>query len=225
MSRFQRFRRRLRAPRPDRGHTLVEMMIATALLSVVTTAAFGAVIVMQNQAVATTDRFTAGGEARTIADRITKDIRTAVAPTSTTAAFASASANDVVFYASLADLNTGNGPTRLHAYTSLVPGTSVYVFHEDATQPDVGGTPGNYSYSGAPVNRLDGQYIDTTQPIFTYYNAAGTQILPMPITNNADLRSIDAVGVTLRIRVHPRSPSVVISTRIHVRNVDYNPNN
>ncbi len=199
------------------------MMIATALLSLVVTAAFSVVIVMQNQAVATTDRFTATGQGQTIADRITKDLRTAVAPTSTTAAFASANGADVVFYANLADLNTGNGPTRLHAYTSLVPGTNVYAFHEDATKPDTGGSPGNYSYSGAPVNRLDGEYIDTSQPIFTYYDAAGNA-LAMPVAGNANLRSIDAVGVTLRIRVHPRSPVVVISTRIHVRNVDYNPN-
>jgi len=219
----KQFWRRLRAPRPDRGHTLIEMMIATALLSLVVTAAFSVVIVMQNQAVATTDRFTATGQGQTIADRITKDLRTAVAPTSTTAAFASANGTDVVFYANLADLNTGNGPTRLHAYTSLVPGTSVYAFHEDATKPDTGGSPGNYSYSGAPVNRLDGEYIDTSQPIFTYYDAAGNA-LAMPVAGNANLRSIDAVGVTLRIRVHPHSPVVVISTRIHVRNVDYNPN-
>jgi type II secretory pathway pseudopilin PulG len=221
----------LRVPRPDRGHTLVEMMMATSLLGLVVASAFSAVMVMQNQAMKTTDRFTAEGEGQTIADRITKDLRTAVAPTSTTAAFASAGANDVVFYAGLADLNTGNGPTRLHAYTSLVPGTSVYVFHEDATQPDAGGTPGNYTYSAPAVNRIDGQYIDTTQPIFTYYTAPtvafpdGQQILPMPIGNMTDLRSIDSVGVTLRIRVHPRSPVVVISTRIHVRNVDYNPDN
>jgi prepilin-type N-terminal cleavage/methylation domain-containing protein len=217
-----RYRKWLRGG-SEHGHTLVEMMIATALLSLVVGAAFSAVIVMQNAAVKTGDRFTAQSEGQTIADRITKDLRTAVAPTSTTAAFASANANDVVFYASLADLNTGNGPTRIHAYTSLVPGTSVYVFHEDATQPDIGGTPGNYAYSGTVVNRLDGQYLDTTQPIFTYWRADGTQITPLPITTMAELRSIDAVAVTLRIRVRPNAPTVVISNRIHVRNVDYNP--
>ncbi len=68
------------------GYTLIEMMIAMTLLSFVTAAAFGRGRVMQNQAVATTDRFTAEGEAQTIADRITKDLRTAVAPTSTTGA-------------------------------------------------------------------------------------------------------------------------------------------
>ena len=109
---------------------------------------------MQNQAVKTTDRFTAEGEAQTIADRITKDLRTAVAPSSTTAAFASAGANDVTFYANLAD---PNGPDRSCTPTrTLVAGTNVYVFHEDATAPDSGGSPGNYTYTrraGDPARR------------------------------------------------------------------------
>ena len=204
----------------------MELMVATSLLSLILAAAFGAVVSMQTQAVSTSDRFAAQSEGQTIASRITKDLRTAVAPTSTTAAFASAGANDIVFYASLNDLSVttpGSGPTRLHAYVSLIPGTSVYAFHEDATQPDPGGSPGNYTYTGTIVSRLDGQYIDTSQPMFTYWRADGTQILPMPITTNADLRSIEAVGITLRVRVKPRSPIVVISTRIHIRNVDYNP--
>ena len=207
--------------RDERGHTVFEMVVATALLSIVLASAFGVVAVMQNSAVATTDRFTAEGEGQTIADRITKDLRTAVAPSSTTAAFASAAAADVTFYASLAD---PNGPTRLHAYASLQAGTNVYVFHEDATKPDPGGAPGNYAYTiASPVSRLDGRYLDVSQPMFTYFDADGNQ-LATPITTLAGLRSIDAVGVNLRIRVHPRSPIVVIQTLIHVRNVDYNPN-
>jgi prepilin-type N-terminal cleavage/methylation domain-containing protein len=217
----------LRKRRPQRGYTLIEMMIATSLLSLVIASAFGVVIVMQNEAVKTTDRFTAEGEAQTIADRITKDLRTAVAPNSTTAAFASADTNDVVFYANLANLNAGLGPTRLHAYISLVAGTNVYVFHEDATQPDATSTPGNYTYTtGTPLNRLDGQYLDTSQPIFSYYDShfpVPNQI-PTPITTTAALRSIDQVCVNLRVRVRPSASLVVISTCIHIRNVDYNPN-
>lgn len=221
------YRKWLRRRHDSAGHTLIELMVATALLSLVIASAFGVVAVMQNQAAQTTDRFTAEGEAQTMAARISKDLRTAVAPTSTSAAFASAAANDVVFYASLSDLSTsGNGPVRLHAYLSLVPGTNVYVFHEDATPPNTGGSPGNYTYDlTKTANRLDGQYVDATQSLFTYWRADGTQILPMPITATADLRSIDAVGITLRVRVHPRSPAVTITTRVHVRNVDYNPNN
>jgi prepilin-type N-terminal cleavage/methylation domain-containing protein len=218
---------RARAGRGQGGWTLVEMLVAMSLFSVVSAAAFGAVIVMQNQAVTTQNRFTAQGEAQTIAERITKDLRTAVAPTTTTAAFASADANDVVFYANLSDLNavSPKGPTRLHAYVSKISGTDVYAFHEEYTIADSTSTPGNYTYNdNAPVNRIDGQYLDTSQPIFSYYDVDGN-LLTAPITTMAGLRSIDAVGVTLHVRVHPNSPSVVVTSRIHVRNVDYNPDN
>ena len=219
--------RAFRTPASERGYTLIEMMIATSLLTVVIASAFSVVIVMQNEAVKTTDRFTAEGEAQTIADRITKDLRTAVAPSSTAAAFASADTNDVVFYANLASLNNGHGPTRLHAYISLVPGTGVYVFHEDYTTADATSTPGNYTYDlGTPVSRLDGQYLDTTLPIFSYFDShfpVPNQIAT-PINTPAGLRSIDEVCLNLRVRVRPNAPIVVISTCIHVRNVDFNPN-
>ena len=61
------------------------------------------------------------------------------------------------------------GPTRLHAYASLVGGTGVYAFHEDSTAPDAGGSAGNYTYSTTPVSRIDGQYLDPTQPLFKFY--------------------------------------------------------
>ena len=215
----------LRARPSERGFTLVEVMVATSLLSVVLASAFGVLGVMQNQSLKTSDRFSATSEAQTIADRITKDLRTAVAPSSTTAAFASANQNDVVFYANLANLATGAGPTRLHAYVSLVPATGVYVFHEDFTQPDASSTPGNYTYTGTPTTRLDGQYIQTSQPIFSYYDGSSPpNLIPTPITTTADLRSIDQVCINLRVRVHVASSSVVINTCVHIRNVDYNPN-
>ena len=46
----------------------------------------------------------------------------------------------------------------------------------------------------------------------------------LPITDVPTLRSIDAVGITVRVRVTPNAPIVVINTLVHVRNVDYNPN-
>lgn len=224
MSGVRAFWRAARRRRSERGHSLIEMVVAVGLLSVVLGAAFGAVNVMSHQAGITTDRFTAESEAQTIADRITKDLRTAVAPSSTTAAFASAYDADVTFYASLSD---PNGPTKLHAYISLQAGTNVYVFHEDATKADPGGSPGNYSYTiASPVNRIDGRFLDTSDPtqhLFTYYDSNGN-VLPTPITTTLGLRSIDSVGINLRVRVHPHSPIVVIKTLVHVRNVDYNPN-
>src|SRR3984893_4267355 len=98
---------------------------------------------MQRASMITTDRFTAEGEAQTIADRITKDLRAAVKTSATGAAFAGADVNDVTFYANLTDTT---GPTKLHAYLTVQPGTNVYLFHEDATAPDAGGSTGNYAY-------------------------------------------------------------------------------
>jgi hypothetical protein len=128
----------------------------------------------------------------------------------------------VTFYASLSD---PNGPTKLHAYVSLLSG-NVYVFHEDATAPDPGGSPGNYAYTQfAPVSRIDGRYIDTSQPMFTYYDKNGNVLDPATtLTTLAGLRSIDQVAINLRVRVRPSAPSVVISTLVHIRSVDYNPN-
>jgi Tfp pilus assembly protein PilW len=204
----------------EAGYTIMETMIATMLLLVVLAAAFGVVSSMQRAAMLTTNRFTAEGEAQTISDRITKDIRAGVTTSATGAAFASADVNDVTFYANLAD---PTGPTKLHAYLTLQPGTNVYLFHEDATPPDAGGSAGNYSYSGAASTRIDGKYIDTSQPIFSFYDSDNNPIAT-PITTTAGLRSIDAVGINLRVRVTPTSPIVVMNATVHVRNTDYNPN-
>jgi prepilin-type N-terminal cleavage/methylation domain-containing protein len=206
--------------RPESGYTLIETMIAMMLLSVVIAAAFGVVAVMQRGAVATTNRFTAEGEAQTISDRISKDLRSAVTASAVGAAFASADVNDVTFYANLAD---PNGPTRLHAYLTLLGGTNVYLFHEDSTPPVAGGSPGNYTYTATPATRIDGKYLDTSQPIFSYFDADGNPITT-PISTTASLRSIDSVGINIRVRVTPQAPIVVIQTTVHIRNVDYNPN-
>ncbi len=207
--------------RDEGGYTLIETMVAMMLLSVVIAAAFGVVSVMQRGAVTTTNRFTAEGEAQTIADRISKDIRAAVATSVTGAAFASADVNDVTFYASLAD---PLGPTKLRAYVTQLGTTNVYLFHEDSTAPNAGGSSGNYTYPATATTRIDGKYLDTTQPIFSYFDSDGTPIAT-PITTTANLRSINSVGINVRVRVNPKAPIVVINTTVHVRNVDYNPDN
>jgi type II secretory pathway pseudopilin PulG len=204
----------------EAGFTIIETMIAMMIFMVVLAAALGVVSSMQSETVLTTNRFTAEGEAQTIADRITKDLRTAVATSATGAAFVSADVNNVTFYANLAD---PLGPDELHAYLTLQPGTNVYLFHEDSLPPNAGGSVGNYTYTGTPSSRIDGKYIDTTQPLFSYFDADGNAI-PTPITTTAGLRSIDSVALNLRVRVTPRSPIVVINTIVHIRNTDYNPN-
>ena len=170
----------------------------------------------------TTNRFTAEGEAQTIADRITKDLRTAVATSATSAAFASADVNDVTFYANLADSRTVR--RSLHAYLTLQPGTNVYLFHEDATPPDTGGSTGNYTYSGTPSTRIDGQYIDTTPADLLVLRLRQQSDPDADHDRRRACAASTASAINLRVRVHPTSPIVVITTVVHIRNVDYNPN-
>jgi hypothetical protein len=213
-------RRAHRARHPEAGVSITELLIAMMLFNLVIVAAFTSVNVMQNQTRKTTDRFAATGEAQTIADRISKDLRAAVVTSPGGAAFAAADANDVVFYA---DLGGTLGPTKVHAYLTTDVSTGVKLFHEDITLPDAGGSSGNYTYSSAASNRIDGKYIDSSKNVFEYYDDDGNVVGPTPITDVATLKSIAAVRVTVRVQVTPRSPVVEIESLVHVRNVDYNP--
>jgi hypothetical protein len=234
-----RFRAR-RLDRSERGTSLMEMVVVTALLSLVTVVAFQAVDTMQKNARSTTDRFAATGEAQTIADRLTKDLRAAVTTAPGGAPFAYADANEVVFYANLGTVypSLGNkpGPTRLHVRLVQISGTNVWQLREDATGPDSGGSIGNYTFTGTEVNRIDGKYLDTSVPIFTYYTydstdptklvALPTSSLPLDFNDPTDvgaLQSIVAIGMKIRVRVTPTSPVAQIETMVHIRNIDYNP--
>jgi prepilin-type N-terminal cleavage/methylation domain-containing protein len=199
---------RRRLNRGEAGFTLVELAISLTMLAIVLPVAFSALSSMQNSEAVTTNRFTSLGEAQIIADRITKDLRTAVAPDATSAAFVAADVRGMTFYASLGDVN---GPTKLRVYVANLPGTTVAVFHEDMTPAG----------TNVEQTRMDGRYVDTSGVIFTYFDKTGTAIAaPVDPTK---LRSIEQVGISLTTRVSPTAPATTIQTRVHIRNVDYNP--
>jgi hypothetical protein len=233
---IRRFRMlRARPRRTEAGTTVFEMVVVTALLSLVVVAAFGAVASMQKNASSTTNRFAATSEAQTMADRLTKDLRAAVTTSVGGAPFTLADANELEFFANLGKVypSLGNqpGPTKLHAYLTNLGGTNVKLLHEDATAP-TGGTVGNYTFGSTATSRIDGKYLDVSVPMFTYYEYDSVdptklkKIDPalLPITDVPTLQSIVAVGITVRVRVTPNAPIAQIDTLVHVRNVDYNPN-
>jgi Tfp pilus assembly protein PilE len=222
MSPFKHLRRSSRRVRRTEGGTsLVELVMVIAILGVFLPTAFTAVSSMQKAESSTTDRFAALSDAQILANRLTKDLRAAVAASPTGAAFVAADTQEVTFYASLGD---PNGPVRLRAYISTIPGTSVAAFYEDLTKADTTSTPPNYTYSGTASTRINGRYLDTSKPIFSYFTAdAPNTPLATPVTALSDLRSIESVGVTFTTRVTPTSPSTTLTTRVHVRSVDYNP--
>ena len=202
---------------PEAGLTVAELLVVVSLLAIFLPTAFMMVTSMQRQQATNSARLEALGQAQLIVDRLTRDVRAAVAPTSTSAAFAAADGNDITFYA---DLQDPNGPTRVHAYT--VAGTSPELrFELTPPDPPPASAPGNWVYTGPPQAQLSAA-IDASAPVFAFYGRDGAA-QATPITSVAGLRSIDGVGINLTTRVRAGAPPTVIQTVVHVRNVDYNP--
>ena len=129
--------------------------------------------------------------------------------------------NDVTFYANLADPERPDEAARVPDAAGRERTCTCST--RTPRRPTAGGSTGNYTLLRTSSTRIDGKYLDTTQPIFSYFDANGNA------DHHADhdhpgLRSIDSVGINLRVRVTPTSPIVVINTTVHVRNTDYNPN-
>jgi hypothetical protein len=214
---------RLRREDREAGSSLIELMVVLVMLALVLPVAYGTVNSMQNETSITSNRFRAVNEGQVISDRITKDLRTGVSPANGLAPFLKATTNEVQFYASLAD---PNGPTLLDAYVQPIPGTNVNAFHEDQTPVTPNSSP--YTWNAANLQvRLDGQYIDTTVPtIFTYFDNNNQALLPdgTGALDAGQRLNIDSVGITLTTRILPGAPASTITTLVHIRNVDYNPN-
>lgn len=206
-------RSRLWVSRSQVGTSLVELTVAIAIMALLGGAAFEAIASSQTQTTITSERFSAENAGQVIMDRLAKDLRTAVPLTPTSAPFITADANHAVFYA---NLGNPNGPTKLDVF--LVADDGSYDVHEDSTQADAGSAP-NWTYTGPAVTRIDGRYVDDSTPIFTYYDAAGA-VLPAPVS---DLVDIESVGILLTTRVTPTGPPTTLLVRVHLRNVDYNP--
>ena len=164
---------------------------------------------MQQPAQATTNRFTAEGEAQTIADRITKDIRAAVTASST-GPRSPRRRERRDFYANLAD---PNGPTKLHALPDPASRHErLPVPRGRDGSPTRAGAPGNYTYAGTASTRIDGQYLDTTQPIFSYFDARRLNPIPTPITRSRPCAASTSSASTSGPGASPTAPIVVIQT-------------
>jgi prepilin-type N-terminal cleavage/methylation domain-containing protein len=213
------FRRALRrAAAEERGLTLVELLMAMGLLSLVLAAAAGALASYQRTAASSDIRLQNLAEAQTIMDVVSRDIRTATRPAQQPNAspFLLAAANEVRFYANL-ELATGPKLVRLYVNTS----TGQVI--EEAVEP-AGASP--YTYTGTPKVRIVGRHFANaaSQPLLTYLDEDGTVLGPAPLTADQRLQ-IDSVRIDLSIRKSNNlsvKPTTVRTT-VRLPNVDYSP--
>lgn len=210
--------------RDESGMSLLELVVVTALLSLILGFVLPAFSSLQRTDVGNALRLENLAEARLLMATVSRDIRTAARISATSSPFLLADDRELTFYANLT--LTTSCPKRIHLY---IDATSQLV--EEVTAPDAGGTPPACAYSGAPKVRLVGRFIANTasQPLFTlYYDVAGT---PTAFTtadtplSAANLLLVDAVGIRFSIRKSTSfvvAPTTVVN-RVRLPNVDYNP--
>ena len=210
-----------RAAHEERGLTLVELMMATALLSLVLAASSAALASYQRTAASSDVRLENLTEAQAIMDVVSRDIRTATRPPqqASESPFLVAGANEVRFYA---NLRTTTGAKLVRLYVDSGTGRVI----EEAIEP-AGAAP--YTYTSAPVVRVVGRHFANGpgQPLLTYLNDQGVEIgnvLTAPLTADQRLQ-IDAVRIKLSIRKSTSlnvRPTTVVTT-VRLPNVDYTP--
>jgi Tfp pilus assembly protein PilW len=206
----------------DEGFSLVELVTSVAVLMLVVAVVFATVDFFQSESVLATNGYTAVSQAQVLMEVMTRDVRAAAGGVTgpTAPAFAYAADNEMRLYANLGD---PNGPTLLHIYTSPLTGSALAI-EGDSTRADSGS---HWTYNNGPtVAQFRGQYVDNTAgPVFTYYDPNGNVLPASPSQGGvSNLSAIESIQVTLTVRVTPSSSPTTLTTRIHLRNIDYNPN-
>jgi prepilin-type N-terminal cleavage/methylation domain-containing protein len=208
--------RAFRRAADERGLTLVELVMASALLSLVLAAAGAALASYQRTAASSDIRLENLTEAQAIMDVVSRDIRTATRPSVGASPFLVANANEVQFYA---NLQTVTGPKRVRLYVDSATSRVI----EEAVEP-TGAPP--YNYSSPPTVRVVGRHFANapSQPLLTYLDDQGNVLGPAPLTA-AQRMQIDSVRIELSIR-KSTSLSVratTVRTTVRLPNVEYTP--
>jgi prepilin-type N-terminal cleavage/methylation domain-containing protein len=228
--------RLLRRLRSDSGFTLVEVVMVLLLLGIVMTFTLKAMASYERAATGGIRRLENLGEARTLIEVISKDIRTATKLTVTGSPFLPDPAHPTTYV--LADDNAVTFYANLNLSSTCPKKVQLYVnankeIREVVTEPNSGVSPpdcGTYTQY-APRSRLVGQYVANAadEPIFTYYYDNGgvltafpTSATPLTTANGA---LVNSIGIELAIR---KDTSLWVShttliNRVRLPNIYYNP--
>lgn len=217
------FHRAFRRAADERGMTLIELVMASALLSLVLAAAGAALASYQRTAASSDIRLENLAEAQAIMDVVSRDIRTATRPAGEANAspFLFADNNEVRFYA---NLQTTTGPKQVRLYVDSGTGRVV----EESIEPT--GSQAPYQYTSAPVIRVVGRHFANAagKPLLTYLDEQGNPVRATPLATPltaAERLSIDSVRIELSIRKSTNLSvrATTVRTTVRLPNVEYNP--
>jgi prepilin-type N-terminal cleavage/methylation domain-containing protein len=227
MPRLRKFIRRLHG---DEGLSLIEMVVVTLILGVVLAMVQQTTIQAQKELSGNSSRLDQLQQSKVAMESMSKVLRTSVLPTQldgtcplcATAAFLSGDVRSVQFYANINNDSNVIGPSQV-SYIVAADGTLTEYIH--GPNPHAANDY-NYQYTcvkptvGCVVNtRILARHVDTTQPMFTYYDASGTAISPMPL-NGAALKLVDSIDVVIRVKVSKKIQAVTLTQRVTLPNAD-----
>jgi type II secretory pathway pseudopilin PulG len=239
-ARLVRRLRRSRLERDERGMTLMELMIAFLLLTVLMTSVISATTNLVGDSVNSDQRVGVASQEQVTLDTITRQIETGVAEGTPASAIAFASGTEVEFYANLNDVMTDIGPEEIELELSNstaqcpVGPTSCLL---EATMPAASGAGGAWTYTGtwSPLAVVATDVNSTHGAIFSYYPVGvdpitGTAVaIPngglsqTVVADQAALENIDSVHINLWMSPSggAAGPAIEDTTTVHMLNVDY----
>jgi type II secretory pathway pseudopilin PulG len=216
--------------RDERGVTVTELVIVTAILSIVLTFVTAGFVSMQSAATTDDIKLQNLDEARQLMDNMTKDIRTAtlLPVPSATSPFTKADVNAMQFYA---NLMTTASPNRIDLYVDYTNPSAPRLF-EKVTPPTPNSNPPNWTPGGTPVTRYVGQYVVNgtsalyPTPLFQYYDRSGALLVPpsgQTALDPTQFPSIYSVLVTLSVRKSTQRsiPATTLVNQVTLPNIYY----
>lgn len=210
-------RRRTTAEGDERGFTLIETLVAMLVFTIFAATVTQIYVSMVRQENGSETRFSNTGEAQTIMDRLTSELRSATYCTcggSQQTPIASGDGDDITFYASLGG---STGPTKIQFQLS---GTSL----TETDTPASGGAAPTWSFTGPATTSILNPTIgnSSSSPLFTYYTSAGGT-LTTPLSS-AQTVAVESIGVNLVVG-NGSASTATLHDQVHLSNVDFEAGN
>lgn len=195
---------RIRVATRERGFSLIEIIIAVAISSLVTMMLGELTVQGYKNYRITADQTTQVAIARRTQDMIVKELREAIVSDKGDYPLIKAETNRLEFYSDI-DRDSSRERIRYWRENNLLK--------RGITKPF--GDPPNYHESDESVRTI-AQYLTGNDPLFRYYKKDGTEILP-PL----DITAVLLVGINFAIDVAPGQlpRGTTVNTIVELRNI------
>lgn len=190
--------------RDGAGFTLIEVIIVTAIFSIITIAAIALIRDYLRTSDLLTVQMTLQGQGRSALSQMTNDLRRTNQSSLGTAAIESANATSFVFYSNI------DGDLYFEKIEYEVVGNEL---RKSVIKPD--GNPLVYNPANETTTILSDKIVNGATPVFSYYNGSYTgtgAALALPV----DASAIRFVRVNLILDDNPSAPSSLINMEASV---------